>query len=436
MNAIVQRQRRVAIIGSGIAGLGAAHRLADSCRVTLFEAEPELGGHSRTRDVAGVAVDTGFIVFNYKTYPLLTALFAELEVETHSSSMTFGASLGEGRFEYAFPALRGVYAQPRNLLSPRYFKLIQDIRTFNRRALASLEEGMTLRDLLAKLKLGDWFQRRYLLAMVGAIWSTAPADMLDYPAATLLRFMDNHGLLSIWEQPEWRTVTGGSRAYVRRLEASLRARGVTIHCNAEVSAVQRDPKPTIARKGASAAEPFDAVIFACHADQALELLSDADARERQILAALRYAPNEAILHSDPRAMPKRRAAWASWNYLGDFEQNERQVSVTYWMNQLQSLPESPALFVTLNPRHDMALKAVHDRVTFWHPQYDAAALAAQRQLPSIQGLRQSWFCGAYARHGFHEDGLWSGYQAADHLLAQIAEGRSAAAAAERPASAP
>ena len=164
-------------------------------------------------------------------------------------------------------ALKGVYAQPRNLLSPRYFKLIQDIRTFNRQALASLEEGMTLRDLLAKLKLGDWFQRRYLLAMIGAIWSTAPADMLDYPAATLLRFMDNHGLLSIWQQPEWRTVTGGSRAYVRRLEASLRARGVTIHCNAKVSAVQRDPKPTIARKGARAAEPFDAVIFACHADR-------------------------------------------------------------------------------------------------------------------------------------------------------------------------
>ena len=408
----------VAVIGAGISGLGAAYALTDTHHVTLFEAEPRLGGHARTL-VAGrarpVPVDTGFIVFNYQNYPLLTALFETLGVPVKKSDMAFSASIDDGRIEYGLHATSALFGQVQNLLRPGFWRMLADIPRFNSAAQAAkASPDMSLGELLESVGVGEWFKRYFMLPLGCAIWSTSPADMLDFPAASFVRFFENHGLLTLHDQPQWYTVDGGSQVYVDKLAAAIRAAGGTIRTALPIEGVRRADGAWVKPVGEEA-QHFDAVVLACHSDQALRLLADADADERRILEALRYQPNTAYLHDDPGQMPDRRRCWASWNYRGRSEGAVPLVTVTYWMNRLQSLPAETPLFLTLNPERPIADEHVFDETVFYHPQFDRAALDAQQQLASRQGARDTWFCGAYTRYGFHEDGLLSGVNVARAL---------------------
>ena len=401
---------RIAVVGAGISGLGAAYALSTDNQVTVFEAEPRLGGHARTR-MAGrsrqVPVDTGFIVFNYRNYPLLTGLFGELDVPVKKSDMAFAASIDGGAIEYGLHATSALFAQRRNLARPAFWRMLTDIPRFNRGAKALADaECMTLGALLDRLNMGRWFRDYFMLPLSGAVWSATPEEMLDFPAETFIRFFDNHGLLTLHDQPQWYTVDGGSQEYVNRLADALRANGADLRTGAPVEAVSRSEGAWVKAAGGPA-EQFDAVIFACHSDQALAMLTDADAEERSVLGDLRYKPNRVILHDDPRVMPARRACWASWNYQGRTGHAAPAVTVSYWMNRLQGIPDDVPLFVTLNPAHDIPDKHIFDEAVLSHPVFDQAAIAAQARLPSIQGRRGAWFCGAYTRYGFHEDGLLS-----------------------------
>ena len=406
----LSRRSRIAVVGAGISGLGAAYALSADNDVTIFEAETRLGGHARTR-LAGrsrqVPVDTGFIVFNYRNYPLLTGLFAELDVPVKKSDMAFAASIDGGQIEYGLHATSALFAQRRNLIRPAFWRMLTDIPRFNKGALALAEtEGLTLGDLLDRLNMGRWFRDYFMLPLSGAVWSATPEEMLDFPAETFIRFFDNHGLLTLHDQPQWYTVDGGSQEYVNRLATALQKNGADIRTSAPVDVVSRNDSVWVKTVGGPV-EQFDAVVFGCHSDQALAMLADADAEERSVLGGLRYKPNRVILHDDPRVMPTRRACWASWNYQGRTGQSAPAVSVTYWMNRLQNIPDDVPLFVSLNPLHEIPEKHIFDETVLSHPVFDQAAIAAQERLPAIQGRRGAWFCGAYTRYGFHEDGLLS-----------------------------
>jgi len=405
----VAQPRRIAIIGGGISGLAAAHDLSRSHRVTLFEAEPRLGGHARTV-IAGKRgdqpVDTGFIVFNHANYPHLTRLFAELDVPTAPSSMSFGVSMDDGRFEYALHDLDSILAVRRNAVDPRYWRFLRDILRFNARAGALADDAdLTIGGLIDALGLGTWFRDRYLLPFSGAIWSTPTRDILDFPAAAMLRFFENHRLLSYEGQHQWHTVRGGSIQYVQRLEALLRRRGVGMRLGSPVAGVRRGAGVVAIRSVGDQWEEFDHVIFATHSDQALALLADATEAEAAALGAVRYQPNTAVLHADPAMMPRRRKCWASWVYVGDSRPGDTPIGLTYWMNSLQPIPMDDPLFVSLNPTRPIRDELVHDTVTFAHPQYDSAALAGQAAVRGFNGARNTWFCGAWMRNGFHEDGF-------------------------------
>lgn len=411
-------RRRIAIVGGGVSGLGAAHALAGTHEVTLFEAERRLGGHARTV-LAGrgekVAVDTGFIVYNQETYPSLCALFDTLGVPTKPTDMSFSASIDNGATEYSIDSPRTLFAQKRNALRPSFLRMAADIVRFGELAAdPAQDEDISLGDWLAQRRFGRAFRDNYILCLAGAIWSAPPAQMLSFPAATLLRFFRNHRLLTNADRIPWRTVDGGSQEYVSRLERALIARGASIRLGAPVRRVTRQDGVLIESDGADA-ERFDSVILACHSDQALAMLGDASAEVTRVLGALRYAPGRIVLHDDARQMPQRRMCWSSWN-ARRISKDSGAASVTYWMNKLQSLPESVPLFATLNPLEEIPEAHVFDEKMFAHPIFDAAAMAAQRALPGIQGARDTWFCGAYARYGFHEDGLASGLDAADRLM--------------------
>lgn len=408
---------RVAIIGAGVAGLGAAHKLAGHCDVTLFEAEPRLGGHARTV-LAGreepIAVDTGFIVFNRHTYPNLCALFETLGAPVKKSDMSFSACIDDGRIEYGLHDLANVFAQRANLLRPTFLGMVAHIARFNQLAATSSEaDAESLGEWLETHKFGAAFRDNYLLPLAGAIWSASPAQMLSFPAQTLLGFFRNHHLLSLTDRIDWWTVDGGSREYVALLEGSLRQRGVSIRLSAPIVSVRRlAPGVEIVVRGETP-DTFDAVILACHADQALAMLADAGADETRVLGALRYSKATVVLHDDARQMPRRRTCWASWNARR--ESASGRSAVTYWMNKLQSLPESTPLFATLNPLAPIPEEHVFDAADFSHPIFDRAAIEAQRALPALQGVRDTYFCGAYMRYGFHEDGLASGLNAVSLL---------------------
>jgi len=413
---------RIAIIGGGISGMGAAHGLADTHRVTLFEASPRLGGHARTI-IAGKRgdqpVDTGFIVFNHATYPNLTRLFADLGVPVAESNMSFAASIGDGRMEYALKTLNSLVGQRRNAVDPRFWSMLRDIARFNARAEAlARDESMTIGDLLAELGTGTRFRDHYLLPFSGAIWSTPTRDILDFPAAALVRFFRNHALLGVTGQHQWYTVRGGSVEYVRRLDAAMRRKGVEIRLATPVDAVRRVPGGVeIAARGTDW-QSFDAVVIATHSDQALAMLSDADAGEAAALSAIRYKPNTAVLHSDASFMPRRRRCWASWNYTEAGERDAQAISLSYWMNSLQPIPLDDPLFVTLNPGRPVREDLIHDTTTFAHPQYDRAALQAQRAIAGRNGARATWFCGAWMKNGFHEDGLSSALDVVDAMATE------------------
>ncbi len=409
---VLSTRPTIAVIGAGISGLGAAMILQQKYAVTLYEAEPRLGGHARTRTVLGpdgrpVAVDTGFIVWNRRNYPQLGGLFEWLQVPTHASDMSFAVSIGNGWLEYGTQSLQAALAQKRNLLRPRFAGMLRDIFRFNAQALSILDDARerTLGDYLDELHLGDWFRRYYLLPMGGAIWSCPPATMLGFPAKTFVRFFHNHGLLSTQGQPQWYTVTGGSETYVARLRAALTG---TVNVGQPVTGVRRTAEGVEVRDASGTVTRFDQVVFACHADTALALLETPTPLEQNILGAFRFQTNQAWLHRDTSLMPKRRAAWASWVYrLNHTIDTQPAISVSYWMNRLQGIDPAIPLFVTLNPERPPQADLVEDQHTFSHPVFDQAAIAAQERLPQIQGPDRVWFCGAWQRYGFHEDGLWS-----------------------------
>lgn len=403
--------RRIAVVGAGISGLGAAHMLSDRHSVVLFEAEKRLGGHARTV-VAGKRgdqpVDTGFIVFNYANYPHLTRMFQDLDVPVVRSDMTFGATINGGQIEYGLRDVSALTAQRRNLLRPGFARMVRDILRFNARAEAfAKDDAVTIGELMEGLRLGDWFQRFYLMPLCGAIWSTPPSQIRAFPARALLQFFRNHALLSTSGQHQWWTVDGGSREYVRRLEHHLRGRGVAIRTKTPVQSVTRDGTQSTVHTAADPKEPFDQVIFACHSDQALRLLSQPTAQERAALSAIRFQDNQVILHRDIAQMPRRKSVWSSWVYKADTNRPEPAMGVTYWMNRLQNIPEQDPLFVSLNPSDPVPEHQIYDQVTFRHPVFDGPALAAQRALSELQGQNGTWFAGAYTRHGFHEDGFAS-----------------------------
>lgn len=411
---------RVAIIGTGISGLAAAWLLSRRCDVTVFEAAGRVGGHANTVSVVEksrtFAVDTGFIVYNPQTYPNLTALLSHLEVPTRPSDMSLSISLDGGDLEYSGTGFRGVFAQPKNLLSPRFWTMLSDIKRFYRdapRDLLHLDASRTtLGDYLAERGYGRAFQNDHLLPMAAAIWSAPTRSLLDYPAAAFINFYHNHGLLKLRDRPEWRTVVGGSRAYVCRLIVPFADR---IRLNTPVASITRGTDGITIRDRSGFSRGFDHVVIATHADQALAMLADASAQERHLLGEFRYSRNTAFLHKDPSLMPVRGAAWASWNYLGNRGTSDQPVSVSYWMNNLQGLAGAPDLFVTLNPPHSPRADTILHEEIYEHPVFDRRALQAQADLWSLQGQRNTWFCGAHFGAGFHEDGLQSGLAVAEAL---------------------
>jgi predicted NAD/FAD-binding protein len=403
----------IAVVGSGVSGLSAAWLLSRRHAVTLFEASPKIGGHSNTIDWEGAPVDTGFIVYNEVTYPNLTALFRHLDVPTQPSDMSFAASLDDGRLEYS-GSLLGLFAQRRNLVSPRYWAMLRGILRFFREAprdLGSIGHA-TLDEYLASRGYCPAMREDFLYPMAAAIWSTPAAEVGAYPAESFIRFFHNHGLLRAIGAPIWRTVSGGAQVYVDRL---LRGISGEIHVGRPVRALQRRDEGVTLIDAKGVSQRFDHVVIAAHADQALGMLDEPTPRERECLAAFRYGANLAVLHTDAGVMPKRRAAWASWNYTSLHRGDTRRLSVTYWMNRLQNLVDRPPVFVTLNPVREIPAARIIHQQTYEHPLFDAEAIRTQRRLWSLQGVRRTWYCGAYFGAGFHEDGLQAGLAVAEAL---------------------
>ncbi len=411
-----QPRQRIAIVGAGISGLAAAYFLQRRHDVVLFEAGSYLGGHANTVDITlegqPCAVDTGFLVYNEKTYPNLIALFDELGVESIASDMSFGVSMNNGALEWAGTNLDTVFAQRSRIASPSFLGMLRDILHFNSHAgdflLRSAVDGATLGELLSRQRYGRMFRDAYLLPMAAAIWSSSPSDILGFPAATFLRFCLNHALLQVNNRPQWRTVRGGSRHYVQAIAATLNDYGL----NTPVRSLRRENGKVLVDLGTQT-ETFDAVVLATHAPATLAMMADAGAEERAILGAVRYQPNTAWLHTDTRLMPQRRKVWSAWNYLSARQADGSQpVCVSYWLNQLQSLPFSTPVMVTLNPPTPPAAETVLARFEYDHPIMDQPAIDAQQALTSIQGVNGLWYAGAWTGYGFHEDGLKSALRVA------------------------
>jgi uncharacterized protein len=416
-----RERQKIAIVGTGIAGLSAAWLLNHRHEITVFERERRIGGHANTVLVqaaeGNVPVDTGFIVYNENAYPNLTALFAHLDVQTHPTEMSFSVSIDDGRLEYSGGSLGGLFAQKRNLLRPRFWSMLRDLLRFYRCAPADLagldDPNFRLGDYLDQGGYGAPFCDEHLLPMAGAIWSAPPQALRDYPAAAFIRFNENHGLLSLRNRPVWRSVVGCSRAYIEVLTKNFHDR---IRTNAAVLRIRRDRRGVTVHCNDGTSAHFDQVVIAAHPGQALDMLDASTPEERRLLGGIRYSRSTAVLHTDRSFMPRRRAAWSSWNYGGRSGDNDaRPISVTYWMNRLQRLPTATQLFVTLNPDRDIAAGAELFRQTYEHPLFDPAAMAAQRQLWSLQGHNRTWYCGAWFGAGFHEDGLQSGLAVAEAL---------------------
>ncbi|MEQ9638815.1 MAG: FAD-dependent oxidoreductase [Alphaproteobacteria bacterium] len=418
----------IAVVGSGAAGLGAAWALSRRHRVALYEAEPRPGGHCNTLQVApngqSLPVDTGFIVYNQRNYPNLTAWFRHLDVATENSDMSFSVQAPGERVEWSGDNTATVFGQPSNLIRPRFIAMVRDILRFNRRAAADVAADrvptVSLGEYLAAGGYGDGFRRWYLLPMGAAIWSATLAEMERFPARTFLRFFHNHGLLTVNDRPQWRTVTGGSRTYVARV-LDLIGREA-LHLGTPVQAIRRDPAGAEVIDANGGRRRFDHVVLACHADQALALLAEPSATERVTLGDFKYQSNAAILHTDAGLMPRRKRLWASWNYRAEAAAAETErapVALTYWMNRLQNLPRRHPVFVTLNPVTRPRDETVIREIDYRHPLFDAGAVAAQDRLDAIQGADRVWFCGSYHGYGFHEDALTSGLRVAEALGAIV-----------------
>lgn len=401
----------IAVIGSGIAGLGTAWLLGEQHRVTLFERNDYIGGHTHTHLVedgrgGGVAVDSGFIVCNRPNYPHLFGLLESLDIETQPTEMSFGMSMDGGRLEYSGDNLNTLFAQRRNLLRPSFLRMVAEILRFNRlgkAALAGQSLGtLSLGQFLDQHRFSARLAEDYLLPMAAAIWSCPTRQMRAFPARSFLQFFDNHGLMNVQDRPQWETVRGGSRRYVDRMLAERRFEALPSH---PVNRVVRDENgvtlPEYDRR-------FDAVVMAGHADETLASLDRPDAAEAGVLGSFRFQENRAFLHRDTSLMPRRRQVWSSWNYLGRrAADGERAVAVTYWMNHLQRLDAAHDWLVTLNPFEAPRESLVEREITYHHPVFDARAVAAQAELPALQGHRRTFYTGAWTGYGFHEDGLAS-----------------------------
>lgn len=412
---------RTAIVGGGISGLAAAYELATSGDVVLFEAEDRLGGHARTR-MAGrngdVPVDTGFIVFNYANYPNLTRMFAELDVPVKPSVMSFAASIGNGAIEYGLNNFGAMTAQTRNMVRPQFWRMISDILKFNAQASEIAERSdLSLRDLLDQMQMGSWFRKYYLLPLAGAIWSSTPEQMQAFPARSLIQFFRNHALMS-YRNHQWFTVDGGSIEYVTRLRTAIEDRGGTIRTGSPVKSVRRHDTGVEILFDEKEGQHFDRVIFACHSDQALRLLEQPTNSELRVLGDLRYQTNRAVLHGDPVVMPKRRKCWASWVFNSPDDSPAPAIGVTYWMNSLQGIDPAEPLFVSLNSSFPIRDDKIYDETEFRHPVFDERAIRAQEKLPELQGVNHSYFCGAYTKWGFHEDGYASAMDVVSRIRQQ------------------
>ncbi|MFN4104111.1 MAG: NAD(P)/FAD-dependent oxidoreductase [Tepidimonas sp.] len=433
---------KVAIVGSGISGLAVAHRLRHQAHITLFEANDDFGGHTHTVDVTlpdgqgrlvTHGVDTGFLVFNERTYPNLIALLAELGVPTAPSDMSFSVQVPAGAhgpaLEWGGASLATVFAQRRNWVRPRFWGMLADLLRFNRLCTRLAEHG---RDADLQQPLGEFLQAHgfgaafrdwYFLPMIGCIWSCPTDQMLRFPVATMIRFCHNHGLLQVNDRPQWYTVAGGARQYVERIVARIPdARRAT-----PVRRIERDVAGATVFTDAGA-ERFDEVVIATHSDQALALLAHPSAEERAVLGAIRYQPNRAVLHTDTAALPRRRAVWSAWNYerAPDAQRESSQVCLHYWLNVLQPLPFAQPVVESLNPVRPIAAEHILAAFEYHHPVFDGPAIAAQRAVPRLQGHWHTWYCGAWTGYGFHEDGLKAGLAVADALQARLLAQRAAA----------
>jgi predicted NAD/FAD-binding protein len=425
---------KIAIIGSGISGLGAAHALRGHADITLFEAGDYFGGHTHTVDLTlpgptgpvTHGVDTGFLVFNERTYPQLIQLFDELQVSTERSDMSFSVQVpgiqGQAALEWSGSSLNTVFAQRRNLINPRFLRMLRDVTRFNQLATdiarrgAEAELMQPLAGFLEQNSLSTEFRDWYFLPMLGCIWSCPTDQMLHFPVATMIRFCHNHGLLQITDRPQWWTVTGGARHYVDKITASMADKRL----NTPVTQITRTAQGvTVHAQGQS--ESFDKVVLATHSDQSLAMLGDASGLERDTLGAIRYQSNRAVLHTDTSVLPRKRRAWAAWNYQrsANARQDAAQVCLHYFINMLQPVPFAQPVVVSLNPVVEIAPSHVHASFDYAHPVFDVAAIRAQRQVEALQGQNNTYFCGAWTGYGFHEDGLKSGLAVAKRLLTEI-----------------
>lgn len=434
---------KVAVIGSGIAGLAAAHHLRGTAEVTLFEAGRWFGGHTHTVDVTlpdphGVpvrhGVDTGFLVFNERTYPQLIQLLAELQVPTSRSDMSFSvqvpATARHGAIEWSGSTLGTVFAQRANLGRPGFWRMLRDLLRFNALTTRLAREGseaqlmQPLAQFLDQHRFSREFRDWYFLPMIGCIWSCPTDQMLHFPVGTMVRFCHNHGLLQVTDRPQWWTVDGGARQYVDKIIERI----PDVRLDSPVQRIQRDAHG-VQVWSPRGPERFDKAVIATHPDQALSMLPGATAAERDVLGAIRYQPNRAVLHTDTGVLPRRRAAWAAWNYEGGSgeDQGQGRVCLHYLLNMLQPLPWSQPVLVSLNPVREIARTHVMAEFDYAHPVFDAEAIRAQTRLPALQGTQHTYFCGAWAGYGFHEDGLKSGLSAARQLQADLQATRTAGA---------
>lgn len=433
---------KIAIVGSGISGLAVAHALKGQAALTLFEAGDYFGGHTHTVDVTlpdasghpvTQGVDTGFLVYNERTYPQLIALFEQLGVATAKSDMSFSVQVpdaGKGRaLEWSGSNLASLFAQKRNLLNPRFLGMLADLLRFNKLCTRIAEQGVDaelmqpLGEFLLQHRFGAAFRDWYFLPMLGCIWSCPTDQMLQFPVATMIRFCHNHGLIQVANRPQWHTVAGGARHYVDQILSGIADKRL----NTAVRLIERDAAGVriVTDRGA---ERFDQVVLATHSDQALALLREPSALERELLGAIRYQPNRAVLHTDVSVMPQRRRAWAAWNYerAADDGRESARVCLHYWLNLLQPLPFAQDVIVSLNPVREIDPARIIGEYEYAHPVFDLAAIRAQQRLGELQGRQHSWFCGAWTGYGFHEDGLKSGLAVAAGLQQQLQAWREAA----------
>lgn len=414
---------KIAIVGSGISGLSCGHLLAPEHDIVVFEAGAEIGGHTATKDVEAdgktYAIDTGFIVFNDWTYPNFIRLMDELGVQSQDTEMSFSVSCQMSGLEYGGSNLNTLFAQRRNLLKPAYYKMLLDIIRFNKEAIDDLDQqridpAMTLAEYLAMRGYGETFANKYLIPMGSAIWSASTETMFNFPLLFFVRFLKNHGLLSVNNRPQWRVIKGGSRQYLEPLSRSFKD---NIRCHSPVKRIHRREHGVQLTLEDGSIENFDEVVLACHSDQALALLADPTAAEQNILAAMPYQSNDVVLHTDQSLLPDKKLAWSSWNYQLKSTRQERAI-LTYNMNILQGIESETTFCVTLNATADIDPDKIIGQYQYSHPVFSLASIAAAERWKEINGANKTWFCGAYWANGFHEDGVTSGIRVARALGAE------------------